>query len=346
MPSRVSTSRANGRLVYHLHDETGASASILPSYGFNLFDLRLPIGDEIRPIVASAPDFAENPSRPARSGFPILFPFPGRIRNAMYAFNGVVYELVANKPPHAIHGFALDAEWDVIDHSVTPSGEALINGRFQISKNAPDAVGRWPADAILTVQYTLHQGILLLQARVANPSDRPLPWGFGLHAYFHLPFDRRDDLATAKVEVAASEAWVLEDSLPTGRRISVEGTPLDYRQGRPMDGLAADDALTGLSVERKGSVARLIDEQLDAELRIDFLQWIRDVVVFTPPDRRGVVAVEPYTQMADAFALRDRGIDSGMRILAPGENDLIGLAFQTGVLSTIRPIGKERGGWL
>ena len=190
----------------------------------------------------------------------------------MYAFEGVVYELVPNKAPHAIHGFALDAEWDVVDHSVSPSGEALINGRFQITKNAPGAMGRWPADAILTVQYTLHQGMLLMQARVANPSDRPLPWGFGLHSYFHLPFDRREDLSTAKVQVAASEAWILEDSLPTGKRIPVSGTPLDYRDGRAMNGLIADDALTGLTVER-GTIARLIDERLKAELRIEAPQF-------------------------------------------------------------------------
>ena len=72
----------------------------------------------------------------------------------------------------------------------------------------------------------------------------------------------------------------------------------------------------------------------------------RDVVVFTPPGAPGVIAVEPYTQMADAFALRDMGIDAGMRILAPGEQDFIGLSFGPGDPNNVLPIGKGRGGWL
>src|SRR5947209_4847393 len=64
MNGRVSTTTVGDRLVYHLHDEeTGASASILPSYGFNLFDLRLPIGGAVRPVVASEQGWAEAPSR-------------------------------------------------------------------------------------------------------------------------------------------------------------------------------------------------------------------------------------------------------------------------------------------
>ena len=43
MSFRIETHDRGGRTIFSLHDDaTGASAAILPSYGFNLFDLRLP----------------------------------------------------------------------------------------------------------------------------------------------------------------------------------------------------------------------------------------------------------------------------------------------------------------
>lgn len=331
MIARIATSSAGGQTVYHLFDDTtGSSASILPSYGFNLFDLRLPLAGEVRPIVVTEPGWAQSPSRPARNGFPILFPFPGRIGEARYAFGGKSYDLVPNKPPHAIHGFAHEAAWDVIAHEASPAGATIV-GRFQISRNAPSAVGRWPSDAVLEVRYTLAGAGLTLDATVENPSESHLPWGFGLHSYFALPFDRRDDRSETRVVVPASGSWVLEDSLPTGEIRPVAGTSMDYRDGRSMGSLDADDALTGLSYEGGDrGVCRLIDDALGDEFRLIFDRNIREIVVFTPPGPGGVIAVEPYTQMADAFALAVRGIDAGLRVLGPKQTATFRLAFEAG----------------
>jgi len=55
MAFRVETRTRGGKTVYSLHnDATGASASILPSYGFNLFDLRLPLAGQVRPVLVAA----------------------------------------------------------------------------------------------------------------------------------------------------------------------------------------------------------------------------------------------------------------------------------------------------
>src|SRR4051812_14565083 len=94
MAYRVSTENRGGGTVYSLHDSTsGASASVLPSYGFNLFDLRLPAAGEVRPVLSSADDFADHPKDPARNGTPILFPYPNRVRGGAYEFQGKSYKL-------------------------------------------------------------------------------------------------------------------------------------------------------------------------------------------------------------------------------------------------------------
>ncbi len=188
MSFRVETQGRPGRDVYWLHDDSsGASAAILPGYGFNLFDLRLPVAGQIRPIVSAAVDFAENPSHPARSGIPVLFPFPNRIRNARFRFNGRDFQLPANKGPHAIHGFAMEATWDVVEHQAT-SAEAFIVGRYQISRQSPDALSYWPGDAILEIRYGLAASCLSMKITIVNPTEHDLPYGFGIHPYFFLPF--------------------------------------------------------------------------------------------------------------------------------------------------------------
>ncbi len=87
MSFRVDSRTMGGHTVCSLHDDdTGASASVLASYGFNLFDLRLPLAGEVRPVLVAADNFAEHPSHAGGNGTPILFPFPNRIRDGRFSF--------------------------------------------------------------------------------------------------------------------------------------------------------------------------------------------------------------------------------------------------------------------
>ena len=92
----------------------------------------------VRPILVAAADFADHPSHPARSGTPILFPFPNRIRDGQFTFEGRNFRLPATNGPNAIHGFAMEAAWDVVEHKPTPMKRfwwAAIRSR----KHSPDA---------------------------------------------------------------------------------------------------------------------------------------------------------------------------------------------------------------
>src|SRR5262245_10420917 len=103
MAHRVTTESRGGRTVYTLHDDTtGGSASVMPSLGFNLFDLKLPVAGQVRPVVAAAPDFAENPRSPGRNGVPVLFPFPNRVNHGRFTFKGKEYRLPVGSGQHAI----------------------------------------------------------------------------------------------------------------------------------------------------------------------------------------------------------------------------------------------------
>lgn len=328
MAFRVGTQVRNGRRVHTLHDDsTGASAAVLPSFGFNLFDLRLPAGDAVRRVIIAEDGWEENPKSPGRNGIPVLFPFPNRIANARYSFEGKTYDLKANNGPNAIHGFAIDAPWDVISHEAGQDGASIV-GRYHLAKHTPEATALWPSDAVLEIRYTLAGRRLRLDATISNPTANNLPFGFGIHPYFRLPLDPSGNPDQTSVVLPAERFWVLKDFIPTGEVEPVDPR-LDFRKGQPMSGLKLDDVLTGLSFEDDRAVCRLVDRDLGATVRVSFDRGFRELVVYTPPGPDHLISLEPYTQTTDAINLAGRGIDGGLRVLGHGEQARLSIWIET-----------------
>ena len=100
--------------VYELINDTGTvRAEVWPQWGFNClkWQVREPDG-AWADILFHMPDWEANPV-PTRSGHPILFPFPGRLREGKLDFEGKTYQLPLNEgtKKHAIHGFTPRNPW-------------------------------------------------------------------------------------------------------------------------------------------------------------------------------------------------------------------------------------------
>ncbi|MDR3619397.1 MAG: aldose 1-epimerase [Paludisphaera borealis] len=328
MSFRISVERRGDRPVYSLYDDgVGSSASILPSFGFNLFDLRLPVAGEVRPVIVSADTFAEAPSGPGGNGVPILFPFPNRIRDGAFGFQGRTFDLAKNNGPNAIHGFVYDRAWEVVEHRAT-ADEAFLVGRFQLSKHAPEVCDHWPADAVLQVRYGLSGRRVTMTTTISNPTAVDLPYGFGIHPYFRLPFAPGGDLGRTKIVIPASKSWALKDFLPTGE-VSPVDPRLDFREGKPIQGLKLDDVLTDLAYDGAEGVCRLVDLDKGGEFQLGFDRSFRELVVYTPPGKPDVISIEPYTQTTDAINLQAKGVSAGLRVLGHGQSDVLTLTMQT-----------------
>ena len=227
MRYRIATERRGDQEIFLLHDDTtGAAAAVLPSHGFNLFDLRLPAAGEPRPMVSAADDFAENPRDGAGNGTPILFPFPNRVGQATFAFQGRTYSLPANNGPNAIHGFAVDAPWQVVEHKADANAASII-GRYQISQNSPQMLSHWPADAAIEVRYALAGRRLTMTITVSNPTATDLPYGFGIHPYFRLPFPPGGDPGPDSSDHPRLEVLGAQ-GLPPNRRDPPGGRPARF----------------------------------------------------------------------------------------------------------------------
>lgn len=296
---------------------TGSTARIAPHVGFNCYEFQAVLGGRTIDVLYAQDGFVAGDKRPTSSGIPLLFPYPNRIRDGRFAWDGREYEIpsdgVCTDPAgHPLHGFCLDRPWRIID-----GGDDYVVGEFQLSRDAPDRTGFWPADFIITVRYAVQGTMLRCDVAIRNPDEKPLPWGFGTHPYFRVPLAADSNAGRCLVEAAAHEQWELVDCLPTGERKPVT-SDADLREGAYCDRLQLDDVLTGLRPEDGAMQSLLMDESAGLQVLQRADPAFRELVVFTPPHREAV-CLEPYTCVTDAVNLHQRGIDAGWRVLPPDE---------------------------
>lgn len=311
---------------------SGSTARIAPQLGFNCFEFQANVGEREVSVIDASPDFPAGGERPSGHGIPILFPFPNRIRGGRFTWNGREYRLPEDRVSYdrtgnAIHGFCLDRPWRVVE-----SGEQFITGEFRLSQDAPDRLELWPADFKLTVRYALRDATLETRVRIENPSNEPLPWGFGTHPYFRLPLSKDSEPQHCLLEIPAAEEWELDDCLPTGIRRDVSGET-DFREGAYYGITPLDDVLTGLDCDADATFIETIimDEVAGLQIAQRFTREFREAVVFTPADR-DAVCIEPYTCVTDAINLQQRGIDAGWQTLDPGGRVELGIDIEAGLI--------------
>jgi aldose 1-epimerase len=300
--------------VWVMEDGRGAVAEICPALGFNCYRWHVPSAGE---LLYCDPNFFTD-GKPTRSGIPVLFPFPNRIRDGRFSWGGKQYQLPLNDPAgkNAIHGFACRHPWRVVAKG-TDDQSAWVTGEFQCSVDAPEAQALWPADHRLRLTCRLRPSRLRLEAVIETPGSIPLPFGLGYHPYFLLPDLPAGSPRRLGVAAAARSYWELQDSLPTGIRCPVDAGR-DLNRPRPADELQLDDVLTDLPGDPTSGANGLCERGLvNGVLRLYTSPAFRELVAFTPPHRKAI-CLEPYTCTTDAINLQQRGIDAGLLMLPPG----------------------------
>jgi aldose 1-epimerase len=320
-----STQRsAGGRTgtVFTLRDAAGSAvAEVWPDHGFNA--LRWQSGG-VGDLLYASPEWEQNPV-PTRSGVPLLFPFPNRIRDGRFEHEGREYQLPLNDSTkkNAIHGFAPRRPWHVAGHGADASS-AWIRGEFRASREAPDTLNLWPSDYTVAVTIRLRSNSLRYEFQVSNDGHQSFPFGLGMHPYFCFPHSEFEpEIQRCRLHAPARSIWELADSLPTGGRKPATGV-LDWNIPRLIGDTTLDTLYTDLGTVHHNSAGLCLRAELRHADRGGSLQvWaspdFRESVLFTPVHRQAI-CIEPYTCATDAANLSRRGIDAGWRVLATGES--------------------------
>jgi len=247
--------------------------------------------------------------RPASGRGQVLAPWPNRIQDGSYEFEGKRLQLPLTEPEHgnAIHGLVRQAMWNLVE---------LESARVVMDYVLRPQPG-YPFTLALTIEYALADAGLTVTTTARNLGIEPCPYGSGQHPYLTLGTPSVDSLrlqVPGRVVVFSDER-----GLPV-RREPVEGTEYDFGAGRTIGGEVLDNAYTELERGSDGRARVLLD---DPSGEAGITLWVDEgypyLMVFTgdplPDVARRSIAVEPMTCPPNAF----RTGESLIR-LEPGES--------------------------
>jgi aldose 1-epimerase len=247
--------------------------------------------------------------RPTSGRGQVLSPWPNRIENGSYEFDGKRLQLPLSEPEHgnAIHGLVREAMWNVTD---------LATDRVLLD-HLLEAQPGYPFTLALTMEYSLSDAGLTVTASARNVGSEPCPYGSGQHPYLSLGTPTIDTLRLqlpADVVAFSDERGIPERSEP------VEGTQYDFRAGRTIGDTVLDNAYTELRRDDDGRARVLLDDPNgDSGLAVWVDERYSYLMLFTgdplPDVARRSIAVEPMTCPPNAF----RTGESLIR-LGPGES--------------------------
>lgn len=273
---------------HELHDtDTGNLLSIVPAFGGCILDIRLQ-GHSILDGYKDATEMGIN--RWAKNL--LLFPFPNRLRDGRYQWDGKAYQFPINDGPtgNALHGFPPQEQALEVTEVVTEAGWASI--RCTYDYDARFEYYPFPFTLDFEVRIS-NPGSIQAMLRVRNDDRYSIPFGMGWHPYFQLG-DTVDELA---LEVPPCEMVGIDQAMiPTGRQYEYT----TFTQARRIGPEVLDNCFA--LRQQSGRVALLLSGA-KGELRywqetgpgkFGYLQ------LFTPPHRRSL-AIEPMSCNIDAF---------------------------------------------
>lgn len=158
--------------------------------------------------------------------------YANRIGGASFTLNGKTYELDKNSSGrnnlHSGLNFYRDRLWEA------QVAETELGTCVSFSLESPDGDQGYPGNARVTVSYILTEdNSLKLDYHMVCDADTIA--NFTNHAYFNLAGHDSGCAMDQKVWMDADYFTITDaESIPTGKLVSVKGTPMDFTQMKPL----------------------------------------------------------------------------------------------------------------
>ena len=317
------------------------SAILLPGRGMNLLQLTAlipghgdipllmspPLDDAAKMLTGTGPD--ANGRLSSTLGGAFLVPWAGRLAGKPSANPGVLQTLWLGQRltfpaltpggTLSVRGLLLDRSADSVHTDVMLDGQS-VEGIFHPGTFS----GNWPSTGSVHILAELAGHTLDLTVTVQNTGDTPMPVGVGWMPYFSIASRDREN-ATLTIPSSLRLEHDRSTGLPTGRTVSVTGTPLDFTsaRGTRLGSTAIDDTFVHLTtgILANGPIAELRDTTFGYGLRIMPLTAnIKGLHVIAPADKSWV-SIGPETNFDDALGSEwNTSEGSGIDTLQPGDS--------------------------
>ncbi|HWS38265.1 MAG TPA: aldose 1-epimerase family protein [Actinoplanes sp.] len=237
----------------------------------------------------------------------ILAPWPNRIRDGKYEFEGTAYQLALTEAArsNAIHGLVNWSRWRLASQAAD-----TVTLEFDL----PAQPG-YPWSLTLRTHWSVSADGLKCVQEVVNTAETNAPWGYSVHPYLKVPGVTVDET----VLHVPAKSRVLADSrlLPIGAT-KIAGTEFDFSEPRRIGELVLDTTFGDIDFDADGiTTLTLSGGERDVTVWADdkFRYW----QVFTADTLHGErhrrsIAVEPMTCPPDSFRT---GRD--LIVLSPGD---------------------------
>lgn len=238
----------------------------------------------------------------------VLAPWPNRLRDGRYTFQGGTYQLPLTEPASfsAIHGLVRFMAWRLVERR--PDA-------VRVEVELPAQPG-YPWALKLTSSYEISPDGLRVTHEVVNLSDAEAPFGLGAHPYLRPPGGVVDEVWLSIP--ARTRLLVDSRSLPIGAA-KVADSEYDYSVPKRIGQARLDLAFGGVVFDENGrsevTLGALNGERVRVWADASFRWWQVYTSDTAPSDRRRrSIAIEPMTCPPDALR---SGRD--LIILAPGQ---------------------------
>jgi aldose 1-epimerase len=239
----------------------------------------------------------------------VLAPWPNRIRDGSYEFDGRQHQLPLNEPDrrNAIHGLVRGTSWSAVKRTAN-----RVVMEYVLSPQPG-----YPFSMLLRIEYHLSDGGLSARMTATNTGTGRCPYGTGAHPYLTIG---NGGIDRAVLQVPALTVLRSDGrGIPDGST-SVEGTAYDFMRPRTIGALRLDHAFTDLVRDEDG-LARV--HLSDADNGTGLTLWLDGsygyLMLFTgdplPDVNRRSLAVEPMTCPPNAFQSGE-----ALVVLEPGQS--------------------------
>ena len=152
--------------------------------------------------------------------------YGNRIANGKFTLDGVEYQLPQNNNGHCLHGGPEGY------HTVVWDAKQVNDQSVELTYLSKDGEAGFPGNLKVSVRYILTpDNTLRMDYRVSSDADTII--NLTNHTYFNL--DGGGNVLGQKLRIYASN--YLEgnnETCPTGKILPVDGTPMDFRTGKPL----------------------------------------------------------------------------------------------------------------
>ena len=222
----VSEVQGKPTALYVLKNQNGAEACVT-NWGGRLVSVMVPDKNgKMTDVVLGYDNIQQYVDNPNNNYGGLIGRYGNRIANGKFTLDGVEYQLPQNNNGHCLHGGPEGY------HTVVWDAKQVNDQSVELTYLSKDGEAGFPGNLKVSVRYILTpDNTLRMDYRVSTDEDTII--NLTNHTYFNL--DGGGNVLGQKLRIYASN--YLEgnnETCPTGKILPVDGTPMDFRTGKPL----------------------------------------------------------------------------------------------------------------